>query len=81
MKIFVLIKMKDQNSVGQDVFADELNFVFLPKLFNLSEFLFDDILLGGKKSDLWNFILNINDVRVGIKFITSDVSASLPSEE
>jgi hypothetical protein len=52
MKIFVLIKMKDQNSVGQDVFADELNFVFLPKLFNLSEFLFDDILLGGKKSDL-----------------------------
>ncbi len=81
MKIFVLIKMKDQSSVGQDVFADELNFVFFPEVFNLSEFLFDDILLSGKKSDLWNFILNINDVRMSIKFITSDVSASLTSEE
>jgi hypothetical protein len=52
MNIFVLIKMKDQSSVGQDVFADELNFAFFPEVFNLSEFLFDDILLGRKKSDL-----------------------------
>jgi hypothetical protein len=73
--------MMDQCCICKDIFADELDFIFFPELFDLAEFFLDNVLLCRKKSDFRDLGLNLYNISVGVEFIASNVSASLSGKE